>query len=72
MRQFIRCAPGAWHFKAQAQVWRKALLNHTFILLPSAEVNNQKTNKGERSTRNKKAESRGKKRKFKKIAITEL
>lgn len=55
MRQFIRCAPGAWHFKAQAQVWRKPLLNHAFIQLPSAEVNNQKTNKEERSARNKEA-----------------
>lgn len=42
MRQFIRCAPGSWHFKAQAQVWRKALFNHTFIQLPSAEGSNQK------------------------------
>lgn len=57
MRQFIRCAPGAWHFKAQVQVWRKRLLNH-IIQLPSAEVNNHETNKGE-SARTKKAESRG-------------
>lgn len=57
MRQFIRCAPGAWHFKAQVQVWRKRLLNH-IIQLPSAEVNNDETNKGE-SARNKKADSRG-------------
>lgn len=62
MRQFIRRAPGTWHFKAQARVWRKPLLNHTFIQLPSAEVNNLKTNKGERSTRNEKPESRGKKK----------
>lgn len=48
MRQFIRCAPGAWHFEAQAQVWRKPLINHTVIHLPSAEVNNPKTNKGEK------------------------
>lgn len=57
MRLFISCAPGTWHFKTQAQVWRKRLLNHTFIYLPSAEVNNQKTNKGDRSAKNKKAES---------------
>lgn len=48
MRQFIRCAPGAWHFKAQAQVWRKLLLNHTFIQLPSAEVNNQNKQRAEK------------------------
>lgn len=58
MRQFIRCAPGAWHFKAQAQVRRKRLLNH-IIQLPSAEVNNEETNKGERSARNKKVETQG-------------
>lgn len=45
MRQIIRCAPGAWHFKAQ--VWRKLLFNHTFIQLPLAEVSNQKTKRSE-------------------------
>lgn len=54
MRQFIRCAPGAWHFKAQAQVWKKTLLNHAFIQLPLAEENNQKPNKGERRSKKKK------------------
>lgn len=47
MRQIIWCAPGAWHFKAQAQVWRKLLFNHTFIQLPLAEVSNQKTKRSE-------------------------
>lgn len=70
MRQFIRCAPGAWHFKAQAQVWKKTLLNHAFIQLPLAEENNQKPNKGERRSKKKKADSRGKKIQFKKTAVT--
>lgn len=58
MRQFIRYAPGTWHFKAQAQVRRKRLLNH-ISQLPSAGVNNEETNKGEKSARNKRVESRG-------------
>lgn len=71
MRQIIWCAPGTWHFKAQAQVWRKLLFNHTFIQLPLAEVSNQETKRSE-AQRLKNAESRGKKRQSKKIAATAL
>lgn len=36
----------------------KRLLNHAVVQLPSAAINKQKTNKGDRSARSKKAESK--------------
>lgn len=57
MKRSIRSAPGVWHYKTQAQAWRKQLLNHTTAQLPSAAVNNKNTNRGQRGRqRNRKAE----------------
>ena len=47
MKRSIRSAPGVWHYKTQAQAWRKQLLNHTMTQLPSAAVNNENTNRGQ-------------------------
>lgn len=46
MKRSIRSAPGVWHYKTQAQAWRKQLLNHTKAQLPSAAVNNKKYQQG--------------------------
>lgn len=57
MKRSIRSAPGVWHYKTQAQAWRKQLLNHTMTQLPSAAVNNENTNRGQTGRqRNRKAE----------------
>lgn len=57
MKQSIRSAPGVWHYKTQAQVWRKQLLNQTTAQLPSAAVNNKNTNRGQRERqKNRKAD----------------
>ena len=51
MKRSIRSAPGVWHYKTQAQAWRKQLLNHTMAQLPSAAVNNENTNRGQKGGR---------------------
>lgn len=38
MNQSIRSALDVWHYKTQAQVWRKQLLNHTMAQLPWAAL----------------------------------
>lgn len=76
MKQSIRCAPGVWHYKTQAQVWRKQLLNHTAARLPSAAVNNENTDRGRREAEGRKGrwslETEGSGKEEKKIGGTGL
>lgn len=57
MRRSIRSAPGMWHYKTQAQAWRKQLLNHIMAQLPSAALNNKNTNRGQKECRRNRKET---------------
>lgn len=50
MRRSIRSAPGMWHYKTQAQAWRKQPLNHIMAQLPSAALNNKNTNRDKKNS----------------------